>query len=72
MKDMKKLRLLINVVLLLTACGTNSTMVVSIDTTTPGVQREELRGDYADDALSPALQLVVVTVLLVETDRFPD
>jgi len=66
MKDMKKFGLLIIVVLLLTACGTNTTTVDAIDTT--GEQRAELKGDYADDALSPALQLVVGSLLLEETD----
>jgi len=66
MKDMKKLGLLIIVVLLLTSCGTNTTTVDAIDTT--GEQRAELKGDYADDALSPALQLVVGSLLLEETD----
>ena len=73
MKDMKKLGLLIIVVLLLTACGTDTTTVDAIDNTTvdaidnTGEQRAELRGDY-DDALSPALQLVVGSLLLEETD----
>jgi len=66
MKDMKKLGLLIIVVLLLTACGANTTTVDAIDTT--GEQRVELKGDYAEDALSPALQLVVGSLLLEETD----
>ena len=73
MKNMKKLGLLIIVVLLLTACGTDTPSVVDNDTKvsevgTTGVQREELRGDYADDALSPALQLVVGTLMMEETD----
>lgn len=62
MNWMKKLGLLFVVVMLLTACGTADTVV---DTT--GEQRTELRGDY-ENALSPALQLVVGTLMLEETD----
>lgn len=65
MNWMKKIGLLFIVVILLTACGTAGTEVDEVDTT--GKQRAELQGDY-EDALSPALQLVVGTLMLEETD----
>lgn len=65
MNWMKKLGLLFVVVILLTACGTADTVVDEVDT--KGEQRLELQGDY-ENALSPALQLVVGTLMLEETD----
>ena len=77
MNWMKKLGLLFVVVMLLTACGTADTMVDTTDTVVDEVdtteeQRAKLREDYADDALSPALQLVVGTLMLEETDLAVD
>ena len=65
MNWMKKLGLLFVVFMLLTACGTANTVVDEVDIT--GEQRVELQGDY-ENALSPALQLVVGTLMLEETD----
>lgn len=65
MNWMKKIGLLFVVVMLLTACGTADKVVDEVDTI--GEQRAELQGDY-ENALSPALQLVVGTLMLEETD----
>jgi len=58
MNWMKKIGLLFVVVMLLTACGTADKVVDEVDTI--GEQRAKLQGDY-ENALSPALQLVVGT-----------
>ena len=65
MNWMKKIGLLFVVVMLLTACGTADKVVDEVDTI--GEQRAKLQGDY-ENALSPALQLVVGTLMLEETD----
>ena len=65
MNWMKKIGLLFVVVMLLTACGTADKVVDEVDTI--GEQRTKLQGDY-ENALSPALQLVVGTLMLEETD----
>jgi hypothetical protein len=79
MNWMKKLSVLIIVVLLLSACGSNTTDVdVGGEDTIEGqagnteADRERLSMDLADDALSPALQLVVGTLILEETDLAVD
>jgi len=77
MNLMKKLGLLIVVVLLLTACGSESTGVDVVENSGSSAEdieagREQLRVDYADNALSPALQLAVGTLLLEETDLAVD
>ncbi|RLD99708.1 MAG: hypothetical protein DRJ13_09640 [Bacteroidetes bacterium] len=77
MNWMKKVGLLIVVLLFLTACGSES---IEVDVTNNSgdtaenydADRERLRTDFADDALSPALQLVVGTFILEETDLVVD
>ena len=77
MNWMKKLGVLIIVVLLLSACGSITTDVDGEDTNedqagNSEADRERLSMDFADDALSPALQLVVGTLILEETDLAVD
>ncbi|MCJ7716936.1 MAG: hypothetical protein MUO54_10525 [Anaerolineales bacterium] len=76
---MKKLGLLIVVMLLLTACGSNSSDIQEVNyvgeaavESSSGENREELRADFADNALSPALQLVVGTLMLEDTGLVVD
>ncbi len=77
MNLMKKLSVLIIVVLLLSACGSQTTDVDGEDTIegqagNTAADRERLSMDLADDALSPALQLVVGTLILEDTDLAVD
>ena len=77
MNWMKKVGLLVVVLIILTACGSESSVVDvtnnSGDTTENyDADRERLSMDFADDALSPALQLVVGTLFLEETDLAVD
>lgn len=77
MNWMKKLGVLIIVVLLLSACGSKTTEVDGEDNIdgkagNTEADRERLSMDFADDALSPALQLVVGTLILEETDLVID
>ncbi|MGB2963055.1 MAG: hypothetical protein WBB69_03625 [Anaerolineales bacterium] len=79
---MKKIGVLIIVVLLLTACGTETGDVQEVDNagdsalnsedtgdaSSSDQSREELRGDFGETALPPATQLVVGTLLLEETE----
>jgi len=77
MNWMKKVGLLVVVLLFLTACGAES---IEVDVTNNSgdtaenydADREQLSTDYAEDALSPALQLVVGTLMLEETDQAVD
>lgn len=77
MNWIKKVGLLVVVLSLLTACGSESSEVdVTNNSGAPGenfeADRERLSMDFADDALSPALQLVVGTLVLEETDLAVD
>lgn len=86
MNSMKKIGVLIIVVLLLTACGTESGDVQEIDNagdtalnsedngdvSSSDQRREELRGDFRETALPPVTQLVVGTLLLEETELAMD
>jgi hypothetical protein len=77
MNWMKKLGVLIIVVLLLSACGSKTTEVDGEDNIegqagNTDADRERLSMDFADDALSPALQLVVGTLILEEKDLAVD
>lgn len=74
---MKKLGVLIIVVLLLSACGSKTTEVVGEENIegqagNSEADRERLSMDFDDDALSPALQLVVGTLILEDTDLAVD
>lgn len=77
MNWMKKLGLLVIVVLMLSACGSKTTEVHGVENIEGQAgnieaDREQLRVDFADNALSPALQLVVGTLILEETDLVVD
>ena len=74
---MKKPGVLIIVVMLLSACGSKTTEIDGVEKIEGQAgnleaDREQLRADFADDALSPALQLVVGTLILEETDLVVD
>ena len=64
----KKIVLIIVVLLLLTACGTETTAIDPVEDNGAATGIVELRTDFADNALSPALQLAVGSLLLEETD----
>lgn len=78
----KRLGMLIVVMLLLTACGSNTAVVDEIDNSTQVEEgqsetsveagRMELTADYAEDALSVAQQLTLGSLLLEETDLAVD
>jgi len=77
MNRMKKVGLLVVVLLFLTACGSETSEVDVTNnsgntTENYDADRERLSMDFADDALSPALQLVVGTLTLEETDLAVD
>ena len=65
MSYMKRIGILFVVLLMLTACGSNTAAVDEIDKT-------ELNADYAEDALSVAQQLTLGSLLLEETDLAVD
>lgn len=84
MKRIKIVGLLITVLLMLTACGTNEAAGVGMDVDSaaqadlddpssgegdsPERSRDELRVDFADNALQPASQLILGTLMLEETE----
>ena len=73
MNWMKKLSVLFIVVLMLSACGSKNAEVDGVDSQT-GISQTDRVGlsmDY-DDALSPALQLVVGTLILEDMDLAVD
>lgn len=74
MNWMKKLGVLFIVVLLLSACGSKTAEVDGVDVQTGSseIDNSGLSTDYADDALSPALQLVVGTLTLEDTELVVD
>lgn len=82
MSNKKSLGMFIIVMLLLTACGSNSAAVDEIDNsaqvaeeqsvTGENIEKVELTADYADDALSIAQQLTLGSLLLEETDLAVD
>ena len=77
MNLMKKLSVLIIVVLLLSACGSKTTEIdgeenIEGQAGNSEADRERLSMDFTDDALSPALQLVVGTLILEDTDLAVD
>lgn len=80
-----KIGMLIIVLIVLTACGSNEAAEVNVDDVVQSESaeaevsgsgeedsqpksREELRADFADNALTPASQLVLGTFLLEDTD----
>lgn len=72
MFKIKNIGLIMVVLLLLTACGTETTGVNTVEENGGATGNVELSTDFADNALSPALQLVVGTLLLEETDLAVD
>ena len=73
----QKLGLILIAVLILSACGLDDTPgSENGDSGIAGqnseTNREELRMDYADNALPPALQLIVGTILLEDSDLAVD
>ena len=65
MSYMKRIGMLFVVLLMLTACGSNTAVVDEIN-------KMELTADYAEDALSVAQQLTLGSLLLEETDLAVD
>jgi len=68
MFKMKKISVIMVVLVLLTACGTETAGVNTVEDNGGETGNVELRTDFADNALSPALQLAVGSLLLEETD----
>jgi len=68
MFKMKKISVIMVVLVLLTACGTETAGVNTVEDNGVETGNVELRTDFADNALSPALQLAVGSLLLEETD----